>query len=156
MSFLRRFVCGALSACFLCVGAFALDDTPPADVPFYGSAFVTGDSTELGTITLYFPISYSEGYLGTDENGYLYNVSNSSITCYLEGYDYCNIPAWSYPRYRQDSSSSYTYTDLYILPTASNADIAVEMAPLYTMSDLLPYGTLLMLGVIFLCCMKRS
>lgn len=156
MSLFRRVFCGVCCVCLLCVSAFAYDDTPPADMPFYGSAFVSGDSEQLGNITLYFPISYREGYLGVDKNGYLFNVSNSSITCYLEGYDYCNIPAWSYPRYRVDPSSSYAYTDLYILPTSTNAQIAQESAPLYTMSDLLPYGTLLMLGVIFVCCMKRS
>ena len=155
MLVLRRFILGFLCACFLCVGAFAIDDTPPSDVPFYGSAFVTGDSRELGSITLYFPISYSKGYLGTDSDGYLYNVSNSSITCYLEGYDYCNIPAWSYPRYRDPQGSSYVYHDLHILPTSSNAEVAVDMTPLYSVSDLLPYGVLLMLGGVFLCCMKR-
>lgn len=154
MAVFRRVVLGVLCACMLCVGAFALDDETPSDVPFYGACYVTGDSDELGSVTLYFPYSYRNGYLGVDSDGYLFNVSNTSITCYLEGYNYCNIPAWSYPRYREDSG--YTYTDLYILPTASNANVAEEVPSLYTISDLLPYGTLLMLGVIFLCCMKRS
>lgn len=141
--------------CVLCGSAFAYDDEPPADPPFYGSAFVSGSSRELGDITLYFPISYQTGYLGVDSNGYLYNVSNSSITCYLEGYDYCNIPAWSYPRYRT-GSSSYTYEDLHIIPEHSNAQIAEDMTGLFSFDDLAPYFTILMLGVLFVCFMKRS
>lgn len=152
MALLRRISLCAFCACILCVSAFALDDTPPTNVPFYGSAFVSGDSVQLGNITLYFPISYREGYLGTDSNGYLYNVSNTSITCYLEGHERCNIPAWSYPRYRDFNSD---YVDLHILPTSSNAVIADDVPPLYNMNQLLPYCTILFLGVLVLCFMKR-
>lgn len=140
----------------LCSSALALEDVPPAYPPFYGSGYVTGSSDELGTITLYFPISYKDGYLGVDSNGYLYNVSNSSITCYLQGYDYCNIPAWSYPRYRENSGSSWDYIDLYISPQYSNCDVATTMEPEFTLTDLLPYASILLLGVLFVCFIKRS
>lgn len=136
--------------------ALALDDVPPAYPPFYGSGYVTGSSSELGDITIYFPISYKDGYLGTDSNGYLYNVSNSSITCYLEGQEYCNIPAWSYPRYREYNSSSWDYVDLHIVPEYSNCDVATAMEPNLTVNDLIPFATILLLGVLFVCFIKRS
>lgn len=153
---LRYLSCVVAVVCLLCCSAFAYDDEPPTNPPFYGSAFVSGPSNELGDIVLYFPISYQDGYLGTDRNGYLYNVSNTSITCYLEGYDYCNIPAWSYPRYREQSGVGYDYEDLHIIPESTNVQIAQEMTPLFSLSDLLPYASILFLGVIFVCCMKRS
>lgn len=153
--FSRYLFCFLFSVCFLCSFAFAYDTEPPSSPPFYGSAFISGDSRELGDIDLYFPISFQKGYLGVDRNGYLYNVSNTSITCYLAGYDYCNIPAWSYPRYRE-SGSSYNYTDLHIVPESTNVQIATEMMPYYSISDLLPYSIFLVLGVLFVCFMKRS
>lgn len=153
---LRYLSCIVTVFCLLCCSALAYDDEPPSNPPFYGSAFVSGSSNELGYIDIYFPISYQDGYLGTDDNGYLYNVSNTSITCYLEGYDYCNIPAWSYPRYREQSGSSWDYVDLHIVPESTNVQIAQEMAPVYSLSDLLPYCSILLLGVIFVCYMKRS
>ena len=153
---LRSLSCIAAVLCLLCSTALVYDDEPPADPPFYGSAFVSGSSRELGDIVLYFPISYQDGYLGTDDTGYLFNVSNTSITCYLEGYDYCNIPAWSYPRYRENSGSSWDYIDLHIAPESTNVQIAQEMTPLISAGDLVPYVSILLLGVIFVCCMKRS
>lgn len=151
----RYLYCFLLSVCLLCGSAFAYDNEPPSSPPFYGSAFVSGSSRELGDIDLYFPISFQSGYLGVDRNGYLYNVSNSSITCYLAGYDYCNIPAWSYPRYRENGSN-YNYYDLHITPESTNVQIATEMVPLFSMSDLMPYASFLVLGVLFVCFMKRS
>lgn len=153
---LRSLSCIVAVVCLLCCSALAYDDEPPRNPPFYGSAFVSGSSRELGYIDVYFPISYQDGYLGTDENGYLFNVSNTSITCYLEGYESCNIPAWSYPRYREQSGAGWQYEDLHIIPESTNVHIAQEMTPVYSLSDLLPFASILLLGVIFVCYMKRS
>lgn len=153
---IRYLSCVAACVLLLCVGAFAVGDEPPNNPPFYGSCYVSGNSSELGDIDLYFPISYKDGYLGVDDRGYLFNVSNTSITCYLEGYDYCNIPAWSYPRYREQDGNSWDYIDLHLEPEYSNAVIATEMVSVVTLDQLIPYCILLFLGVIFVCCMKRS
>lgn len=154
--FSRSLLLLPLVVILLCSNVLALDDSPPAYPPFYGSGYVTGPSGELGTVTLYFPITYKSGYLGVDRNGYLYNVSNSSITCYLEGYDYCNIPAWSYPRYREADGNSWEYVDLHISPEYSNCDVATSMEPVMTIGDLLPYASILLLGVLFVCFIRRS
>lgn len=133
-----------------------IGDTPPTDSPFYGSGWITGHSSSLGTVTLYFPVNYSSGYWGVDSDGYLFNVTSSSMSGYLDGVynNSVSVPAFSYPRYR--SSYGSDYINLYIKPTNSNMDIATSHTPRYTAVDFLPYLTVFMLGVICLCYMKRS
>lgn len=134
-----------------------IEDVPPDIPPFYGSLYITGETSSGQTVTLYFPTTYKEGYFGVDSTGRLFNVSASSITGYYSGAynNSINLPAWSYPRYRT-SSSSYDYVDLYIVPQYSNIDIATGMEGRTTFQELVPYFSLLMLGVIYLCCLKRS
>lgn len=134
-----------------------IGDTPPEDSPFYGSGWVTGYSSVLGTVTLYFPINYSSGYWGVDSDGYLFNVTSSSMSGYLDGVynNSVSAPAFSYPRYRTTSSSS-TYVSLYLKPTDSNMEIATAHSPKYSVNDLIPYVSITLLGVVILCFMKRS
>lgn len=134
-----------------------IGNDPPADPLFYGSGWITGTDTALGEITLYFPISYREGYWGLDANGYLYNVSSSSLSGYLADVynNSVSAPAFSYPRYRESSGSSYNYIDLRFTPSDSNMQIATEVAPLYTMDDFMPYIVVFLGGVLILCFMKR-
>lgn len=142
---------------------FALSDPtavighePPSDLLFYGSGWVTGRDSQLGDITVYFPISYQDGYWGLDSNGYLINVSSSSITGYLPGVYNNSVSAsgFSYPRYRETNNANYT--TLYLKPTNSNMNIATANAPRYSADDLIPYGLLFVGGVLVLCYMKRS
>lgn len=141
-------------------GTYSIDivigDEPPSDPPFYGSGYVTGTSSTLGTVTLYFPIDYKAGTFGVDSNGYLFNVTSSSLSGYLAGVynNSVSAPAFSYPRYRE--SSSYDYTTLYITPTDSNMEIATSNAPKYSVIELIPYLAVVLLGGVFLCCMRRS
>ena len=132
-------------------------DSPPDNPPFFGSGYITGVTSNGSTVTLYFPINYKEGYFGTDSNGYLFNVSSNSISGYFEqAYNNSvSVSGFGYPRYRT-SSQNYDYTTLYIRPSASNMQIATETAPVVSMNDLLPYVSILLLGVIFLCCMRKS
>ena len=132
-------------------------DSPPDNPPFYGSGYITGTTSNGSTVTLYFPINYKEGYFGTDSNGYLFNVSSNSISGYFDSAynNSVSVSGFSYPRYRT-SSQSYDYTTLYIRPTASNMQIATEAAPVVSVKDILPYVSILLLGVIFLCCMRKS
>lgn len=134
-----------------------IGDTPPEHPLFYGSGWITGTSRELGRITIYWPITYQDGYWGLDSNGYLYNVSAASLSGYLDGVynNSASAPAFSYPRYRSSSGSSYTYVDLHIVPEHSNMSIATAMTPKYSPSDFLPYVIVLGLGVIVVCFMKR-
>lgn len=132
-------------------------DSPPDNPPFYGSGYITGVTSYGSTVTLYFPINYKEGYFGTDSNGYLFNVASNSISGYFEqAYNNSvSVSGFGYPRYRT-SSQNYDYTTLYIRPTASNMQIATETAPVVSVNDILPYVSILLLGVIFLCCMRKS
>lgn len=134
-----------------------LVDNPPNNPPFYGSGYITGITSDGSTVTLYFPINYKEGYFGTDSNGYLFNVASNSISGYFDlAYNNSvSVSGFSYPRYRI-SSQSYDYTTLYIRPTASNMQIATDTAPVVSVNDLLPYVSILLLGVIFLCCLRKS
>lgn len=137
--------------------ALQIGDTPPTDPLFYGSGWITGTDSNLGRVTLYFPISYQSGYWGTDRNGYLYNVSSSSMSGYLSGVYNNSVAAsaFSYPRYRVYSGNSYQYVDLYLKPENSNMEIATELVPKYSVSDFLPYVVILGLGVMIVCFTKR-
>ncbi len=132
-----------------------IGDTPPTDSPFYGSGWITGYSSTLGSVTLYFPVNYSHGYWGVDSDGYLFNVTSSSMSGYLDGVrnNSVSAPAFSYPRYRISSSD---YITLYLKPTDSNMDIATSHQPKFSVDDILPYVMISCLGVVILCFMKRS
>lgn len=158
---LRSLVCAA--AVFLCaVPALAASseivDRPPVNPPFYGSVYVTGESEELGTITFYLPYNYRSGCLGLTRDGYLMNVTSSSMSGHLPGVynDSISFQAFSLPRYRRSSGSNNEYIDLHIRPTASNADIATEARPAVSSSDILPYVSILISGVILVCCLIKS
>lgn len=135
-----------------------IGDEPPAEPLFYGSAWVTGIDSNLGRITIYWPISYQSGYFGIDSNGYLFNVSSSSLSGYLSGVynNSVSASAFSYPRYREYSGSSYSYVDLHLIPENSNMEIATSNTPKYGPEDFVPYILVFMLGVVIVCFMKRS
>lgn len=135
--------------------ALVIGDTPPDFPLFYGSGWVSGYDSSLGNVTIYFPIDTKTDHWGVDSSGYLYNVSSSSISGYLSGVYNNSVSAsgFSYPRYRTSSSTSYT--TLYLTPVNSNIDIATTNVPRVPVSQALPYVTIFLLGVIWLCCMKR-
>lgn len=133
-----------------------IGDDPPTASPFYGSGWVTGSDSNLGIITLYFPRNYCTDTWGVDSNGYLFNVTSASVGGYYSG-AYSNsisAPSFSYPRYR--SSNNYDYIDIHLVPLNSNMDIYTTNRPRKTMDDLLPYITILLIGGVLVCCMRRS
>lgn len=135
-----------------------IGDDPPSSPPFYGAAWVTGTDSRLGRVTLYFPIDYRSGRWGVDSNGYLFNVSSGSMTGYLDNVYNNSISAsgFSYPRYRQQSGSSWDYYDLHLRPEHSNMEIAVSNAPKFGLDYFVPYIIMLMLGGVWLCLLRRS
>lgn len=135
-----------------------IGDEPPSNPLFYGSAWVTGTDSQLGRITIYWPISFQSGYFGIDSNGYLFNVSSSSLSGYLSGVHNNSVSAsaFSYPRYREYSGSGYSYVDLHLIPENSNMEIATANTPKYGPEDFVPYLLVFMLGVVIVCFMKRS
>lgn len=134
-----------------------IGDDPPTTSPFYGSGWVTGQDSNLGIITLYFPRNYCSDTWGVDSNGYLFNVTSSSVGGYYSGAynNSVSAPSFSYPRYRS-SQSSYDYVDIHLVPLNSNMDIYTTNRPRKTMDDLLPYVTVLLIGGVLVCCMRRS
>lgn len=133
-----------------------IGDDPPTASPFYGSGWVTGQDSNLGIITLYFPRNYCIDTWGTDSNGYLFNVTSASVGGYYSGAynNSISAPSFSYPRYR--SSDNYDYIDIHLVPLNSNMDIYTTNRPRKTMDDLLPYVTVLLIGGVLVCCMRRS
>lgn len=133
-----------------------IGDDLPTSSPFYGSGWVTGSDSKLGIITLYFPRDYCADTWGVDSNGYLFNVTSSSVGGYYSG-SYNNsisAPSFSYPRYR--SSRGSDYIDIHLVPLDSNMDIYTSHRPRKTMDDLLPYVSILLIGGVLVCCMRRS
>lgn len=133
-----------------------IGDDPPSSSPFYGSGWVTGSDSNLGIITLYFPRNYCSDTWGVDSNGYLFNVTSSSVGGYYSG-SYNNsisAPSFSYPRYRPSRNSDYI--DIHLVPLDSNMDIYTSQRPRKTMDDLLPYVSILLIGGVLVCCMRRS
>lgn len=133
-----------------------IGDDPPTSSPFYGSGWVTGSDSKLGIITLYFPRNYCTDTLGVDSNGYLFNVTSSSIGGYYSGAynNSISAPSFSYPRYRPSRSSDYI--DIHLVPLDSNMDIYTSHRPRKTMQDLLPYVSILLIGGVLVCFMRRS
>lgn len=132
-----------------------IGDDPPTSSPFYGSGWVTGSDSNLGIITLYFPRNYCSDTWGVDSNGYLFNVTSSSVGGYYSGAynNSISAPSFSYPRYR--SSNDYDYIDIHLVPLNSNMDIYTSHRPRKTMDDLLPYISILLIGGVLVCCMRR-
>lgn len=132
-----------------------IGDDPPTSSPFYGSGWVTGSDSNLGIITLYFPRNYCSDTWGIDSNGYLFNVTSASVGGYYSGAynNSISAPSFSYPRYR--SSNNYDYIDIHLIPLNSNMDIYTSHRPRKTMEDLLPYVSILLIGGVLVCCMRR-
>lgn len=139
------------------ITAYALD---AGSFPFYGSCWVKGYATGLGNITLFFPINYKDGYIGTDNAGRLFNVSNNTWSGVLydaSGTSYTvNFGSFNLPTYRRYSGSSYSNVTLYLTPEDGNILFPDSPGPVYTVADVLPYLSILLLGGVFLCCMRRS
>lgn len=129
----------------------------PSNPAFYGSCWVTGYDSNLGNVTIYFPLSAKENVWGLDPNGYLYNITSSSVSGYLSGVYNNSVSAsgFSYPRYREGSGAGFSYIDLHLIPSDSNMEIATAMEPAQTASQLFPYIYIGLLGVIVVCFMKR-
>ena len=144
----------------LVLPAAAYSDEPPANLPFYGGVYITGVTRELGSITVYIPVSYRSGYLGLTSSGNLCNVSSSSISGVLYRgsveYDF-RLSSWSEPQYRVQDSGYYQYEDLtFTSITASNAEISDTFPPLVSVDSVLSLVPLIFLGGILLCLfMKR-
>lgn len=134
-----------------------IGDDPPSNPLFYGSCWVTGYDSNLGNVTIYFPLSAKNDVWGVDGNGYLYNITSGSVSGYLDGVYNNSVSAsgFAYPRYRQGSGAQSQYIDLHLIPSDSNMEIATSMEPAQNVTQLMPYVYVVLLGVIIVCFMKR-
>lgn len=140
------------------ISAHALD---AGNFPFYGSCWVKGSTPDLGAVTLFFPSNYKTGYIGLDNSGRLFNVSNNSWSGVLyvnaSGASYTvNFGSFGLPTYRRYTGSSYSNVTLYLTPQDGNVVFPDGPSPVYSLGDLLPYISILLLGGVFVCCMRRS
>ena len=126
--------------------------------PYIGSGWFVGNVSGLGEVYLYVPIS-TRGVWGTTSNGYLCNIGGSSVSGVLftsSGTQYSfNAPAFSLPRYRLFSSSSYNdWNDLRLTVSSSNLQVATEFPPAVPVSDAIPFVIVGLLGVMIVCLMR--
>lgn len=127
--------------------------------PYIGSGWFIGRVSGLGEVYLYVPIS-TRGVWGTTSDGYLCNIGGSSVSGVLftsSGTQYSfNAPAFSLPRYRLFSSSSYNdWNDLRLTVSSSNLQVATDFPPAVPVSDAIPFVIVGLLGVM-VCCLMRS
>lgn len=127
--------------------------------PYIGSGWFIGTVSGLGEVYLYVPVS-SRGVWGTTSNGYLCNIGGSSVSGVLftsSGTQYSfNAPAFSLPRYRLFSSSSYNdWNDLRLTVSSSNMQVATDFPPAVPVSNAIPFVIVGLLGVM-VCCLMRS
>lgn len=126
--------------------------------PYIGSGWFIGSVSGLGEVYLYVPIS-TRGVWGTTSNGYLCNIGGSSVSGVLftaSGTHYSfNAPAFSLPRYRLFSSSSYNdWNDLRLTVSSSNLQVATDFPPAVPVSDAVPFVIVGLLGVMIVCLMR--
>lgn len=121
----------------------------PDNLLFYGSVWVQGVDDTLGDITVYFPNDTKNSW-GLDRTGRLVYVGSDSSSGYLAGVynNSLSVSSFSAPRYRLTNSANYSY--LSLVPSNSNADIAVASAPRVSMLEALPLVAVGLLGVIVL------
>lgn len=127
--------------------------------PFYGSCWVRGQAPSLGSVLLLFPMNYKDGYVGLDSSGRIFNVSNSSWTgvMYVGSTSYTvTFGAWGLPSYRVYNGSGYQNVTLYLTPEDTDILLPHGPSPVYRVPDLLPYASFLLLGGVFICCMRKS
>lgn len=127
--------------------------------PYIGSGWFIGNVSGLGEVYLYVPIS-SRGVWGSTSDGYLCNIGGSSVSGVLfssSGTQYSfNAPAFSLPRYRLYSSSSYNdWNDLRLTVSSSNLQVATDFPPAVPVSNAIPFVIVGLLGVM-VCCLMRS
>lgn len=122
----------------LCVLVPVLLVVPVLGAELAGGYYITGDSALGNGLTFYIPASFVSGSLTYDENGYLFNLTSSSIYLYCPDYpDYIiYAPRFSVFQYRTDSSYGSSYVDLNLTNiTVANVEILEESPSLMLSQD---------------------
>lgn len=124
--------------------------------PYIGSGYFIC-STSSGEWYVYVPID-TKGKWGITNNGYLCNVSSSSISGLAFDKNgsqyYFNAPSFSVPRVRLVNSTSYNYTDFFGTVKDSNLSVATDFPVAHPFSEMYVYVLVGFLGVISVCLMR--
>lgn len=128
---------------------------PPADPPWSGGYFITGTSA-LGTVTVYTPVN--DGWC-LDADGYLFRYASSSTTgkVYTSSgtvYDF-RAPAFAAAQYRA-TDSSYTYSDLRLIPASANVVISTDFEPLLDQDYMIQLLQAALLGLLFVVIISKG
>lgn len=121
-----------------------------------------------GDYTLYIPVDRAE-FFGLNSNNELVNLSFESTVCYLQSGDpdvpynyrvtFSSFGTGTYIRRYYSGTRYYTESrDISCVVLDSNIStlLSTSQKPLYSMSDLLPYVLILLLGGLFVCFLIRS
>lgn len=122
----------------LCVLVPVLLVVPVLGAELAGGYYITGDCALGNGLTFYIPASFVSGSLTYDENGYLFNLTSSSIYLYCPDYPDYTIyaPRFSVFQYRTDSSYGSSYVDLNLTNiTVANVEILEESPSLMLSQD---------------------
>lgn len=161
------FCCFLLCLCIVPVFAAPVfpDDVPAAQsvavgpqyAPYIGSGWITGNAAGLGHVSVYVPITSSDSW-GTSSDGYLCNVSGSSVSglMYTDSGTkyYFSCSSFSIPRYRLYDGSGYQYEDLLLTVEDTNMHVATVFPGSYTFANSWPYIVIGLMGVILVCMMR--
>lgn len=118
-----------LSFLFFCILVPVLLVVPALGAELAGGYYITGDSALGEDLTFYIPSGYAEGSLTYDENGYLFNLTSSSIYLYCPDYPDYTIYASRFSgfQYRTDSDYGSMYVDLQLTNVSdTNVEILTE------------------------------
>lgn len=129
----------------------SLPDEPSQDIGQYGYSIVCNIPNVGNNKTLLIPANYRDNYFAVDDDGYLYNVSSSTITCYVDEYS-VRFASYSVPQTRHTNASyNEQWVDSHV-EYLSSADVSVKGANTLWWSDfgkpLIIFG---FLGVIVIC-----
>lgn len=141
--------------------AFAYGDDAPSTNIVGGSCYIEMQTSQLGRITVYFPVTYQDSYFSIRSDGQLVNITNSTLTGYFRygSSEYTfRCTTFSTPQYRLTNGSG-SYVNLTVNGVYNSNMTLLESFPtqfsFHTSSfDLIE---LFLMGVCVLCLfMKRS
>lgn len=128
-----------------------LPDEPSNEIGQYGYSIICNIPNVGNNQILLIPANYRDNYFAVDDDGYLYNVSSSTITCYVGEYS-VRFASYSIPQTRHTNAQ---YNEQWIdshVTYLSSSDVSVKGANTLWWSDMgYPLIIIGMLGVVVIC-----
>lgn len=128
-----------------------LPDEPSQVIGQYGYYIVVNIPSIGNNLTLVVPANYRDNYFAVDDDGYIYNCSSSTITCYTGIYT-VRFPSYSSPQTRRTNPTTGEQWIDRNITYVSSGNVSVLGANTLWWSDfgypLIIFG---LLGVIAIC-----